>query len=167
MAESQTVKGKIQQFAKSNSSLAATQGQILEIWREIGAYETSDSITFSTGLTNTAGTVTVDLSTGKAGGQLVYGGTVTSENLTLTSTAHATKGLIYFGSAQTSYFTESTGDLLLAGGITTAQPSANGPGKWKLGKIKTGLIITGVLPDQAVEITIDDGSVIPLAIAQI
>lgn len=55
--------------------------------------------TFGSGLTNTSGTVTNDLSTGKAGGQSVVGGTATDETLTLSSTTHATKGLILLGNS--------------------------------------------------------------------
>jgi hypothetical protein len=67
----------------------------------------------STGLTavdggaNAAYTLTVDLSTGKAGGQSAVGGTAASENLTLSSTAHATKGKVRFGGGGTSYFDEA------------------------------------------------------------
>lgn len=50
--------------------------------------------TFSTGLTDTTGTITNNLSTGIAGGQTMYGGTAASENLTIESTTNATKGLI-------------------------------------------------------------------------
>ena len=57
------------------------------------------SYTFSTGLTNTAGTVTSNLSTGIAGGQSVIGGTAASNNLTLSSTSNATKGNILFGNS--------------------------------------------------------------------
>jgi hypothetical protein len=61
----------------------------------------------STGLTAVDGgagaayTLTVDLATGKAGGQTVYGGVAAGENLTLSSTAHATKGKVYLGAALT------------------------------------------------------------------
>lgn len=57
------------------------------------------SNTFSTGLTDTAGTITANLSTGIAGGQSVIGGTASAENLTLSSTSNATKGKIIFGTA--------------------------------------------------------------------
>lgn len=73
--------------------------------------------TFSTGLTNTAGTITSDISTGKSGGQTAYGGTGAGENLTFTSTSHATKGHIIFGN---SGFDETNGAL----GIGTLSPSA-------------------------------------------
>jgi hypothetical protein len=46
------------------------------------------------------------LLTGLAGSQTVIGGASASENLTLTSTANATKGKVYFGSAQTTQFDE-------------------------------------------------------------
>jgi hypothetical protein len=54
-------------------------------------------IVAGTGLTLTGATLTNDLSTGKAGGQTIYGGTAASENLTLSSTVHATKGQIRIG----------------------------------------------------------------------
>lgn len=56
--------------------------------------------TFSTGLTKSiTDVVTANLSTGIAGGQSVKGGINASENLTLSSTAHATKGKILFGAS--------------------------------------------------------------------
>ena len=56
--------------------------------------------TFSTGLTNSSGTVTANLSTGVSGGQSVIGGTAASNNLTLSSTSNATKGAIIFGTSE-------------------------------------------------------------------
>lgn len=53
--------------------------------------------TFSTGLTDTAGTITNDLSTGVSGGQTVSGGIDAGDALTLSSTTNATKGKIIFG----------------------------------------------------------------------
>jgi len=72
--------------------------------------------TFSTGLTESAGTVTANLSTGVSGGQSVVGGTAASNNLTLSSTSNATKGKILFG---TSAYDEANNRL----GIGTASPS--------------------------------------------
>jgi len=46
--------------------------------------------------------------TGEAGGQYVRGGTAASETLKLSSTAHATKGKILFGAAETSAYVETT-----------------------------------------------------------
>jgi len=68
------------------------------------------SYTFSTGLTNTSGTVTSNLSTGVSGGQSVVGGTAASENLTLSSTSNATKGNLIFG---TSRYFENTNNLAI------------------------------------------------------
>ena len=85
-------------------------------------YAVKDSVgsgtayTFSTGLTNTAGTVTANLSTGIAGGQSVIGGTASGNNLTLSSTSHATKGKILFGN---STYNELTNML----GIGTTSPT--------------------------------------------
>lgn len=56
------------------------------------------ALTFSTGLTNSANTITNNLSVGVAGGQSVIGGTASGDNLTLSSTANATKGNIVLGS---------------------------------------------------------------------
>ena len=75
------------------------------------------SYTFSTGLTNTAGTVTSNLSTGIAGGQSAIGGTASSNNLTLSSTSNATKGKIILGS--TSAYDEANDRL----GIGTTSPT--------------------------------------------
>jgi len=55
--------------------------------------------TFSTGLTNTSGTITANLSTGISGGQSIKGGTAASETLRITSTDSGTKGKILFGSS--------------------------------------------------------------------
>ena len=55
--------------------------------------------TASTGLTNTSGTWTSNLSTGISGGQSVIGGTASGNNLTLSSTSNATKGKILFGNS--------------------------------------------------------------------
>ena len=56
-------------------------------------------LTFTSGLTRTVNTVTNDLITGKSGGQTIFGGTASGENLTLSSTTNATKGKIIFGSS--------------------------------------------------------------------
>jgi len=73
------------------------------------------ALTFSTGLTDTAGTITANLSTGIAGGQSAIGGTGAGENLTLSSTSNATKGKLLFG---TSAYDEVNNKL----GIGTAVP---------------------------------------------
>lgn len=75
------------------------------------------SYTFSTGLTNTSGTVTANLSVGVSGGQSVIGGSASGESLTLTSTSDATKGSIIFGSAGLSVYDEVNDRFGL--GITT------------------------------------------------
>ena len=74
------------------------------------------SYTFSTGLTNSSGTVTSNLSTGVAGGQSVVGGTAASNSLTLSSTTNATKGKLLFG---TSAYDEVNNRL----GIGTTSPT--------------------------------------------
>lgn len=68
-------------------------------------------ITFSTGLTLTGVNLTVNLSAGVAGGQSVIGGTASGDALALSSTSHATKGKINFGSAGTSFFDEANNYL--------------------------------------------------------
>jgi len=82
----------------------------------IPQYSGGGSYTFSTGLTNTSGTVTSNLSVGVSGGQSVIGGTAASNSLTLSSTSNATKGKILFG---TSAYDEVNNRL----GIGTASPS--------------------------------------------
>jgi hypothetical protein len=74
-----------------------------------------DALTFSTGLTNTSGTITSNLSVGVSGGQSVVGGTAASNNLTLSSTSNATKGKILFG---TSGYDEANNRL----GLGTSSP---------------------------------------------
>lgn len=88
-------------------------------FREGGAWTTisgGGSYTFSTGLTNSSGTITNNLSTGISGGQSVIGGTAASNNLTLSSTTNGTKGSIIFG---TSAYDEVNNRL----GIKTTSPS--------------------------------------------
>lgn len=81
------------------------------------ALNTKESIlTFSTGLTRTSNTIRNNLSTGIAGGQSVVGGTVASDNLTLSSTTNATKGKIVFG---TSAYDEANNRL----GVGTINPT--------------------------------------------
>ena len=61
----------------------------------------------------------VALLNGRAGGQILYGGTGSQDNLYLRSTFHATKGLIYLGASL--YYNETTGQListLADGGIS-------------------------------------------------
>jgi hypothetical protein len=70
-----------------------------EVMRRDGT--TIDGVPVSTGLAVSATALTNTLATGKAGGQSVIGGTAASENLLLTSTAHATKGLVAAGSVST------------------------------------------------------------------
>lgn len=74
-------------------------------------------LTFSTGLTRTANTISSNLSTGIAGSQSVIGGTASGETLTLSSTSHATKGKILFG---TSAYDEVNNRL----GIGTSTPAS-------------------------------------------
>jgi hypothetical protein len=68
------------------------------------------ALTFSTGLTDTSSTITVNLSTGISGGQSVVGGTSASDNLTLSSTTDTTKGQIIFGN---SFYSEDLNVLSL------------------------------------------------------
>lgn len=64
-------------------------------------------LTFGTGLTRTVNTITANISTGIAGGQTIYGGTAASENLTISSTTHGTKGKVIFGSATGLVFNQN------------------------------------------------------------
>ena len=80
--------------------------------------EKETALTFSTGTTRTVNTITANLSTGVSGGQSVIGGTASGEDLTLSSTSNATKGMIVLGSAS-AY--DEVNDRL---GISTTSPSA-------------------------------------------
>ena len=91
---------------------------------DTNTYQTS--LTFSTGLTNSSGTITNNLSTGVSGGQSVVGGTAASNSLTLSSTTNATKGKLLFG---TSAYDEVNNRL----GVGTNTP---------VGKIQVDLVNT-------------------------
>lgn len=93
---------------------ANSSGVWVEDFREIKA--TIASMSISTGLTDTSGTITGNLSTGISGGQSMYGGTASGNNLTIFSTSHATKGKIIFG---TSAYDEVNNRL----GIGTTSPA--------------------------------------------
>jgi len=54
---------------------------------------------------------------GRAGGQTLIGGTASGNDLTLQSSSDGTKGNIYLGAAQTSYFDETTENLIITGDI--------------------------------------------------
>ena len=82
-------------------------------WSTFNSKESA--LTFSTGLTRSTNTITANLSTGIAGGQSVIGGTASGNNLTLSSTSHATKGKLLFG---TSAYDEVNNRL----GIGTTAP---------------------------------------------
>ena len=73
-------------------------------------------LTFSTGLTRSTNTITNNLSTGVSGGQTAVGGTVSGNNLTLSSTSNASKGKILFGTS--GAYDEANGRL----GIGTINP---------------------------------------------
>lgn len=79
------------------SGAATLVGNTLNIPQYSGG---GGSYTFSTGLTDSSGTVTSNLSTGISGGQSVIGGTASGNNLTLSSTSNATKGFIIMGSSR-------------------------------------------------------------------
>jgi propanediol utilization protein len=94
----------------------STDGYLSSIdWSTFNSKESA--LTFSTGLTRTTNTITANLSTGVSGGQTVVGGTASGNNLTLSSTLHATKGKILFGN---SAYDEVNNRL----GIGTTTPQA-------------------------------------------
>jgi len=113
--------------------------------------------TASTGLTNTSGTWTSNLSTGVSGGQSVIGGTASGNNLTLSSTSHATKGKILFG---TSAYDEVNNRL----GIGTTTPlhgldvKSDTPYNRLLGNAGAGLLIGSFSSSEG---AIWDGAVTP------
>jgi len=83
---------------------------ILTAIQKLNGNIAANSYTFSTGLTNTVGTITNNLSTGVAGGQSIFGGSAASEILTINSTSNPTKGRIQIGST----------DLVNIGNATSA-----------------------------------------------
>ena len=73
-------------------------------------------------MTDTAGTVTNDLITGKAGGQSIIGSTLTTESLTLRPNgANTTTGQVIICSTLTST-SKTTGSLKVLGGAGIAGP---------------------------------------------
>lgn len=78
------------------------------------------SYTFSTGLTNTSGTITNDLRIGKSGGQSIYGGTAAGDNLNLYSTsAGSPTGQINFGTNAHYSLIDNSFTILSAANSTT------------------------------------------------
>jgi hypothetical protein len=71
----------------------------------------------------TAPPADVALLPGRVGGQYLRGGTASGENLTLGSTAHATKGKLLFGNSGNSYFEEILQNLKVAGHIAFGNTS--------------------------------------------
>jgi hypothetical protein len=77
-------------------------------------------LTFSTGLTRSTNTITADISTGKAGGQTIYGGTLTTQGLTIQpNVADATTGSVTIN-ASTACTGSGTGSLINLGGLSNA-----------------------------------------------
>ena len=124
-----------------------------------------DALTISTGLAGTT-TITATLSTGTAGGQSVIGGTAASEDLTLSSTAHITKGSIIFG---TSAYDENnnrlgigttspTESIETTGAILTGNPAGGIAKPFKIGSIAN---VSPTSPNRTVEIDIN-GTIIYL-----
>lgn len=85
-------------------------------------------LTFSTGLTRTLDTITSNISTGISGGQTATGGIAASENLTLRSTSHATKGFTYIGSTTTVAVDETNKRTGFGIAVPTATVHAQGIG---------------------------------------
>ena len=93
----------------ANSALVDSDGAGTLGWATFGSGTVTD-ITAGTGLSATpanpitiSGTITNNLSTGILGGQTMYGGTGSGENLIVSSTFNTTKGSIILG---TSYYDE-------------------------------------------------------------
>lgn len=76
------------------------------------------TLTTLTGLTSTSSALTVNLTTGLAGGQTVVGGTGAGEGLVLSSTTNASKGPITFGVDTGMVYVQNSGILRM--GTATA-----------------------------------------------
>lgn len=105
--------------------------------------------------------IRVNLSTGVAGGQSVIGGIGPGENLILSSTDDPVKGLVLIGESQID---ETTGNMTLAGSITTAAPAGHTAAAWNLGNEDSGVSTSGIEPNKVVWVETPAG-VVPLAIA--
>jgi hypothetical protein len=81
-----------QQLSLGLASGASTGALSSADWNIFNSKEAA--LTFSTGLTRVGNTITSNISTGVAGGQIIYGGTAASNGLTIDSTTNATKGNI-------------------------------------------------------------------------
>lgn len=75
------------------------------------------TLTFSTGLTRSANTVTANISTGVSGGQTILGGTAANDDLTIRGTSHATKTTSYV-------LLQDTGGSVVIG---TSSPTVTAP----------------------------------------
>ncbi len=84
------------------------------------------SYTFSTGLTNSANTITANISTGINGGQSAIGGTASGNSLQLISTSHATKGSVYHLGAGSVATNTAFGNGALVTNTTGARNTAYG-----------------------------------------
>ena len=82
-----------------NLAGSGTQMVTVDNTGKLGIQSLPINYIFSTGLTNNSNTITANLSTGIAGSQSVIGGVNPSESLTLSSTASASKGKIFFGTS--------------------------------------------------------------------
>ncbi len=96
-------------------------------WTKFNSKE--DLLSFYTGLTRVANTITANLSTGVSGGQSVVGGKNASENLILSSTANATKGNIVFGN---SVYDEANNKLGIGTNAPTNAVHINSPNPLRL-----------------------------------
>lgn len=92
----------------SGAGTITSSDSILTAIQKLNGNIVANSYTFSTGLTNTTGTITANLSTGIAGGQTAVGGTASAENLILSSTTNATKGYIGVTNAATAVATRAS-----------------------------------------------------------
>jgi len=97
--DARTYLAQIASFTPSAGTITAGDSLQTILQKLQGNISNVGLYTFSTGLTNTAGTITANLSTGVAGGQGVIGGTASGNALTLSSTSNATKGKIFFGTS--------------------------------------------------------------------
>ena len=88
------------------------------------------ALTTLTGLTSTSSALTVNLSTGVSGGQTAFGGTLTTQNLTLQpNAADATTGHVYVGSSTRVDLDVANSRVRTQGGVAggTVANYVNGP----------------------------------------
>lgn len=114
----------VEKFGGASSS---SGGITYDILVSILGYTPEQPLTFSTGLTRNVNTVTSNISTGVAGGQTIYGGTLTTQGLTIRANAADLTGTVSVPGTTLSV-SGSSGALTVSGGFGIAVTSTDTSG---------------------------------------